>query len=688
MGWKDILRPIRDGLRDNLPSRKPHQDPENEIRRREDVLKGFTYFDSFRDIDDWRPEQAYSFQRANTPLLPRPSLKTAKGRARVTLVHDLSGNYHQYEDIHGPLVDNPSYSCEYLQAIDTFVYFSHKLKYFKLVCIPPPSWTNALHRNGVKSLGTFIVEPQSPDISKILQRTSSGAQGWNYTLADQLTRVAHYYGFDGWLINIEKTFPAGDWSLSKLEGFLKQLSSSFGDGCVIWYDSLTSKNRIDYQNALTEQNVLFAKAAGSLLTNYVWTVDLAAATKAVALQNDISPVNILCGIDVWAQDSGHSARKTFPKDVGGGTGTGLGVAKLAQIGLSAGIFGPAWPYEHFACLSDSKAVDNSMWTGVALPETLRCNCDSKNRHSIQGYMIHPIIENAQEFSAGSDTFFYTDFSQAFEAASSSDLAADKSKVRASLASQSILPQPSIHAKAQKDIYSQTESCPSRLSLYIRASGETASAQRTLRLFKLSMPASGGLLITVQYRKPKTPTSLLVWLHLEGLNAAIPLIEQHGTIAEELQGNEPGMYLTGLSLRVEGHIKTITDTLLVDIMSICVRRRSKAGRKYTIYEATLAEIDETMSCLSWKFNNKVRNASPEDDGLPYSDVTGPFSFFVIEVDGQEVGRAYALEYLLRGVGDESGVRITGMGFDGEVLCVYTSSLRKRQRQGSTESWQLV
>ena len=127
MGWRDILRPIRDGFRDNLPSKQPHHKPEDEVRRSEDFLRGFTYFSSFQEIDDWRPEQTYSFQRANTSLLPRPVSNDAKDRARLTLIHDFSGGYHDYEDIHSPLIDRPSYSCEYLQAIDTFVYFSHKV---------------------------------------------------------------------------------------------------------------------------------------------------------------------------------------------------------------------------------------------------------------------------------------------------------------------------------------------------------------------------------------------------------------------------------------------------------------------------------------------------------------------------------------------------------------------------------
>jgi hypothetical protein len=561
-----------------------------------------------------------------------------------------------------------------------------RLNHFKLVCIPPPSWTNTLHRNGVKTLGTFLVEPQSANISKILQRTSSETQGWDYTVASQLTRIARFYGFDGWLMNIEKTFPITDWSLSKLEGFLKQLGSSFDDGCVIFYDSLTRRNRIEYQNALTEQNVILAKAAGSILTNYVWTPEKAAATRAIASQNGIDPANVLCGIDVCAQSS---ERETYPKDVGGGTGTGLGVAKLAELGLGAGIFGPAWPYEHFDCLPDSRAVEKAMWTGAALPEDLRCDCASRSRHSIAGYMNYPILQSAQELPAGSDTFFHTDFTQAFEAVTGPQAVAESTQVRANLASQSVLPRQSTYSSTQKEIFGQVESRPSRLSLYICALGENLYAHKILDLFKLNMPVSQGLLISVKYRKPKTPASLLVWLHLEGLDVQIPLAEQQNKITTEIQANEADT-LTGISLRVKGYVGTIsTNTLLVaEIMSICVRRRSTVVKNYTISDAALVELDEATSCLSWKFNNEARDTNPGDGGLPFSGLTGPLSFFMIEINGQQLGRAYALEYVLRDVDDESDVRITGMGFDGEVICVCTSILRKQQRRGSTESWQLV
>lgn len=106
----------------------------------------------------------------------------------------------------------------------------------KLVCIPPPTWTNTLHRNGVRSLGTFLVEPQSINIGRILERRPSTTEcgGWEYPLATQLVKMAKSFGFDGWLLNIEKTFPYARWGREKMVGFISQLRSRLGHGNVIW----------------------------------------------------------------------------------------------------------------------------------------------------------------------------------------------------------------------------------------------------------------------------------------------------------------------------------------------------------------------------------------------------------------------------------------------------------------------
>ena len=82
-------------------------------------------------------------------------------------------------------------------SIDTFVYFSHNI-----VTIPPPCWTNACHRHGVKVLGTFIAEwDEGKKICSQLLDTKESCQRF----AKKLVDIACYYNFDGWLVNIECT---------------------------------------------------------------------------------------------------------------------------------------------------------------------------------------------------------------------------------------------------------------------------------------------------------------------------------------------------------------------------------------------------------------------------------------------------------------------------------------------------
>jgi len=138
VGWKDILRPIRDGLRDQLPPRVPEEDDKERERRRlnreSDALRGFTYLETFDELKSWSPDDAHQLQRANTPLLPRSQCtqESEGSKARVVLIHDYAGNYHEYEACQGSTVEKRSYSCEYMQFVDTFVYFSHKVR--QIVC--------------------------------------------------------------------------------------------------------------------------------------------------------------------------------------------------------------------------------------------------------------------------------------------------------------------------------------------------------------------------------------------------------------------------------------------------------------------------------------------------------------------------------------------------------------------------
>jgi endo-beta-N-acetylglucosaminidase D len=228
MGWKDILRPIRDGYRHLFPT--PDTGPSAEERRKRrdvDRLKGFAYFDTFEQLETWDVTTSDPLQRANTPLLPRcTDIDSAQEtKANVLICHDYAGNYHDYESVQEVGQNDEMYNCEYLQYVDTFVYFSHKL-----VCVPPPTWVNTLHRNGVKALGTILVEPQTKDTERLLLRDDR-----KFILANILADIAKHYGFDGYLVNIEKPFPKDSWTLEALQAFLVQLRDNLGERMhLVW----------------------------------------------------------------------------------------------------------------------------------------------------------------------------------------------------------------------------------------------------------------------------------------------------------------------------------------------------------------------------------------------------------------------------------------------------------------------
>ena len=320
--WKKIGWHIGKRLRDvlNPPTDTGPSKEERRAQRLRDVLKGFAYFDDFDELTAWRPEDVDPLQQANTPLLERPAFGVHDQSfpcTEVLLCHDYSGGYHDYESIRPNLLEDEPYSCHYLQYVDVFVYFSHKL-----VCVPPPTWTNTMHRNGVKVLGTFIVEPQTPEIERMLALDDGG-----HNVAIQLASMAHTFGFDGWLLNIEKEFPKKFPDLAqRLNGFILNLRHRLGDkGKVIWYDALNDENEVEYQNGLTAKNLEFAKSANALFTNYKWTRAELQNAQAVAMGCRMATSNLFFGIDVWAQNTNMPGppRITFPEKGGGGTNTGL-----------------------------------------------------------------------------------------------------------------------------------------------------------------------------------------------------------------------------------------------------------------------------------------------------------------------------------------------------------------------------
>lgn len=131
----DILRPIRDGLRDNLPEKTPVEDKKRTRQQHHDALKGFAYFYTFDELDNWSADKVLPLQRANTPLVRRAPLdndSSSSKKAKLTVIHDFAGNYHDYEQHMGDDTEQSelgtnNYVLNWHSYVENFVYFSHKV---------------------------------------------------------------------------------------------------------------------------------------------------------------------------------------------------------------------------------------------------------------------------------------------------------------------------------------------------------------------------------------------------------------------------------------------------------------------------------------------------------------------------------------------------------------------------------
>jgi len=711
-GWKDVLRPIRDGLRDRFPPSGPKEDLEERRKRQaRDAARGFAYFEDFDQLLSWKPEDADPIQLANTPLLTRSTRPVAKGKSgpssKLMLIHDYAGNYHEYEAAQGAAVDAESYTCGYLQFVDTFVYFSHKL-----VCVPPSTWVNSCHRNGVQVLGTFLVEPGSLDVDHILCKTTKENGEVSYIVAQQLIAIADLFGFDGWLVNIEKAFSRRSWDLLGLCKLLEELRDGLGEGKqLVWYDALTTDNQVIFQNTLNEHNLVFAQACGSILTNYCWEEDGARAATRMAHKGQIPLENIYFGIDVWAQNAqqGPHKRVTYPTEGGGGTNTGIAVAKLAELGLSAGVFGPAWSFEH--CAGHGKIVETAVWEGADLPTDIGCHCGPSMPHHTSDYKLNPLVRCAKETPAGSGTFLYTNFERGFSCNPYEE--GKEGKFGACVGAQSVVPR-SVTTNTLLDLCPPSSDGSAALVSELMLDGCTGFAisldtsmfrnqQRRApldayyHLYNLDMFANGSLGVDIEFSCPIA--SVINWsgnfqlsysngkrqrqdFHLENrsLKCDVISIDSRTNERDTVSANDRLVGL-GVQFRIDAEDLHNVPLSLINIYNIrirpnCVYDRSVLGiQDVRIRER--GEGDTHHHRLSWSCKDVDANHA-QFRGLPYSRTTGPFAYFTINLwdgDGEEskyTGRAYACEFKLpqhvvermQDDYESSLVSVTGVTFDGE------------------------
>lgn len=213
---------------------------------------------SVDEFISWTPDDSmlkrHSFITINSQLPPRKS--------KILVCHDMMDGYLEDKFDQGSNSFD-GFNFWFWQKIDLFVYFSHRL-----ISVPPFVWRVAAHRNDCPILATFIVEGNSGQ--QILSRLLDGAN-FSQTI-NKLVDLCHYYQFDGYLINIESdVYPTFVPTILKFLKELKErLLAANPRSLVIWYDSITCRGRVAYQDYVNYCNQCFLVSSSGFFTNYNW----------------------------------------------------------------------------------------------------------------------------------------------------------------------------------------------------------------------------------------------------------------------------------------------------------------------------------------------------------------------------------------------------------------------------------
>lgn len=441
------------------------------------------------------------------------------------------------------------------------------------------------------------------------------------------------------------------------------------------------------------------------------------------------PHQIYFGIDVWAQNTTKLAhpRVTYPEYGGGGTNTGVAVAKLAALGLAAGIFAPAWSFEHFP--SHGKDMEATVWDGDDLPDGINCSCgDCKKRH--QPNKATPITSFAKGKTAGSKSFFFTDFGRAFglHSEEEEDILYGGAPLHSQLGSQSILPLRSESIGLLSPLKHKIERIAGKSQLVIEARNLPPSVTKKdlsptihswgIPLFALAMPIDGSLRLRISYRDvSRLPQGVSFYLKAscrateeEARRTGYPVGYSHQIYALKRYEYPAVDRLLDVELKIDNqylpsnmHLEELgfwsqatDDRRLAEIDYICIQPVASypiPSRSFIYQGGYFQDISSRASFTDVPLHHALfgirKEARGEGDtqhvrlcwsytssepvqGMPYSEITGAFSHFVVEVDDLCLGRAYAAEHIIAAslveelTGREVAVRVHGIGFDGREL----------------------
>ncbi|CAL8103205.1 unnamed protein product [Calicophoron daubneyi] len=306
-------------------------------------MKDCAPIDSLDALLSWKPDPDYLVNLS--PLVNCDYLLDEAGYAhrntpsasQVVYCHDMAGNYHETDRNLTFTTSFPAFRFFRWHLIDIFVYFSHHL-----ITVPPISWINLAHRQGVRVYGTFILESdQCKAYREVFINPSESSRLDHSALAFRLDQLRRLGGFEGWLMNFEVSLPQDKKEATRLRirEFLSLLRKLGSD--VIWYDALTWSGPLIWQNSLTVENEPFFKVADGLFLNYCWNQDKLRDSQERAGSSEASS-RIFVGVDCFGRGCPG----------GGGFQTCKALNMILDVmvtrsdrPLSVALFAPGWAYE-------------------------------------------------------------------------------------------------------------------------------------------------------------------------------------------------------------------------------------------------------------------------------------------------------------------------------------------------------
>ncbi|MFD1173426.1 endo-beta-N-acetylglucosaminidase [Oceanobacillus picturae] len=181
---------------------------------------------------------------------------------------------------------------------------------FGVLNVPNPAYTNAAHKNGVKSLGVifFSVNDRGPQTyTQMVKKDKDG----NFPVADKLVEIAEYFGFDGYFFNQEEATGVKPEDIPEYKEFMKALREK---GLYVqWYDSTKNDSgRLYYENEFNEANSPFLRdeeygdVAHSIFLNYNWNRKRMEYSKAHAEELGLDPLeSVFAGVEAGADRFGR-----------------------------------------------------------------------------------------------------------------------------------------------------------------------------------------------------------------------------------------------------------------------------------------------------------------------------------------------------------------------------------------------